>query len=166
MQPSLPFAHASPPRGPRRALLATADVPARRQFMGRDPWRHISDDASIGLAVYDPLDLFSVSRPNAIGDQVCGIGLIATSAASETAAYAVSEVPQLRAAPIRPASAIIVSTPTKPHLGHRAGGAGSLAPFAPRINDSTALLAKQYQSFRDNGVAHFQAARSSNYLVR
>ena len=36
-----------------------------------------------------------------------------------------------------------------PHLGHRAGGAGSPAPFAPRINDSTALLAKQYQSFRD-----------------
>jgi hypothetical protein len=30
------------------------------------------------------------------------------------AAYAVSDVPRLRAAPIMPASAIIVSTPTKP----------------------------------------------------
>ena len=45
------------------------------------------------------------------------------------AAYAVSEIPRLRAAPIMPASAIIVSTPTKPP------SAKAIAPHSDSVRE-------------------------------
>ena len=45
------------------------------------------------------------------------------------------------------------AAPPKPHLGDAAGGAGSGAPLAPGIEESTAPLAPECQSFLDNVVA-------------
>ena len=54
------------------------------------------------------------------------------------------------------------AAPPKPHLGHRAGGAGSQSALCARKNGSTAPMAVKFKSFPDNGVAKFPAARSWN----
>ena len=58
------------------------------------------------------------------------------------AAYAVSEIPRLRAAPIMPASAIIISAPTKPPSAKAIAPPGNAAASAKKgagVDDARTL---------------------------
>jgi YVTN family beta-propeller protein len=54
------------------------------------------------------------------------------------------------------------AAPPKPHLGHGAGGAGSRSAHALGIDDSTAPIAAECQSFLDNVIAQFDGVWAWN----
>jgi len=58
------------------------------------------------------------------------------------------------------------AAPPKPHLGHQAGGAGSLgAKRRMELDDTTALVAAECQSFLDNIVASLGQTRTELQMI-
>src|SRR5437588_5490057 len=58
------------------------------------------------------------------------------------------------------------AAPPKPHLGDLAGGAGPRSAHALGIDDSTAPIAPECQSFLDNVIAQFDGVLSMEWSTR
>jgi hypothetical protein len=56
----------------------------------------------------------------------------------------------------------VAAAPPKPHLGHGAGGAGSRSAHALGIDDNTAPITAECQSFLDNVIAKFDGVWAWN----
>src|SRR5207302_6300227 len=108
---------------PRRALLhlsySSAPLHADGAFVTHDPSR-----TSAVSYCWQKSEL-------ALDRAVRGRPIRAAYRVRNAAAYAVSEIPRLRAAPIMPASAIIVSTPTTPRNA-KAIAPPATPPLPPR----------------------------------